>query len=126
MDPQQLLIIGVLTTAGTVSFAPLLTGFIAILKGLNVPGVNGNEPRVATILGGIIVVLALVQGTVDGTQPLGLQTLFTGFTSWYALTRLAMGIHDDVSGSPRSLAVGLTAALSLPALAIMAMLAGLI
>jgi hypothetical protein len=126
MDPQDLLIVGVLTTAGTVSFAPLLTGFIAVLKGLNVPGISGNEPRVATILGGIIVVLALVQVTSDGTMPLSIQTLYVGFTSWYALTRLAMGIHDDVSGSPRSLAVGLTAALSIPAIVTLAILAGIL
>lgn len=128
MEPQDLLLVGVLTTAGTTSFAPFITAFIGTMKGLKVPGIEGNEPRVAAIVALLVVVLALVQVTSDGTMPLGLLTLWTGFTSWYALTRLAMTIHDDISAKPRSLSVGLagtlafTVVLTLAAVAILATL----
>lgn len=107
MQVDELLITAVLTTAGTVAFAPLVTGLIEVLKSLRLGGIDGNEPRAAALIALILVVLAQVQLITSGAAPLGIQTLFLGFTSWYALTRLAMGVHDDLTGSRRSLTAGL-------------------
>ena len=125
-DFQGLLIVGVLTTAGTTAFAPLITGIIALTKGLGI-GVEGNEPKWAAVIALVLVVLALVQVTVvDKTLPIGIQTFFIGFTSWYALTRLAMSVHDDISTSPRSLAVGLGAVLSTPMVFVLLVVTGVV
>lgn len=104
---DALALTAVLTTAGTVSFAALITGFIALLKALSIPMVAGNEPRVAALLALVFVVLGLAAAITGAVLTLDLQTLFLGFTAWYALARLSMGIHDDISASPRSLTTGL-------------------
>lgn len=101
--PELMLSI-VLTTQGSVAFAPLLTGLIEVLKSLRVPGVDGHEPQVAALLALVVVILALTQ---VGAAALSITGLWLGFTAWYALARLAMGIHDDLTRSRRSLTAGL-------------------
>ena len=102
-DAGALTLAAILTTAGATSTAALITGLIAMLKTLRIPGVDGNEPRVAALIALVLVVLALVAAVTSGTLLLDLPTLFAGFTAWYSLTRLSMSIHDDVAQEPRSL-----------------------
>lgn len=85
----------VLTVAGAVASAALITGLIAMLKNLRGLGAwleAGNEPITAFVLSALLVVVAFLDvgtRTVDGA--------FVAFLAWYAIARLAMGIHDDVA-----------------------------
>lgn len=101
-DPQALALAAVLTTAGTVAFAPLVTGFISLMNTLNIPGIAGNETRVAAIVSAVIAVLGTVSAIQSGNLSLGLDGLFVAFTSWYALTTLATSIYDDLKGKASS------------------------
>lgn len=108
VDPGAIALVAVLTTAGSVSFAALITGVIAVLKSLRIPYIVGNEPRVAALLSLVFVALGYAQAVQTHVVQLDLQGVFVAFTAWYALARLAMGIHDDITGSDRSLTTGIT------------------
>ncbi len=98
---MELHLADVLTVAGAVGAAALITGLIAIFK--NIRGIGawidaGNEPLLAFVLSAVLVVIAFVDAgtrTVDGA--------FTAFLAWYAIARLAMGIHDDVATRGQSI-----------------------
>ena len=85
----------ILTVAGAVGSAALITGLIALLKNLGRPGAwidAGNEPIVAFLLSAILVVVAFVD--VGTRTPEG---AFTAFLAWYAIATIAMGVHDQVA-----------------------------
>lgn len=92
---MELTLAAVLTVAGAVTSAAFITGLIAVLK--NLRGIGPildaeNEPTAAALLSGILVVaayLAYGERTPEGA--------FAAMFAWYAIARLAMGIHDDVA-----------------------------
>lgn len=106
-DPGSIAIAAVITVAGATALSAVITGLIAMAKSLSLPFVNGNEPRVAAVLALLFVIWGVASAVQQGLLALDLQGLFIAFTAWYTLTRLSMSIHDDVSGSDRSLTAGL-------------------
>lgn len=90
----DLTLAAVLTIAGAVASAALITGFIALLK--NVRGFGRildreNEPTAAFVLSALLVAWAYL--TYGVQTPEG---LFAAFLAFYAIAKLAMAIHDDV------------------------------
>lgn len=87
----------VLTPAGFVAAAALVTGIVEIFKRL-FSRLSGNEAAAAAVLAAILVCTAYLDQHV--------YTIASGFVaviSWYGITRLAMGIHDDATRAPNSL-----------------------
>ena len=85
----------ILTVAGAVGSAALVTGLIAMLKNLRGVGAwldAGNEPIVAFVISAVLVVVAFVD--VGTRTPEG---AFTAFLAWYAIATLSTGIHDQVA-----------------------------
>ena len=101
-DTGSLTLALALTAGGAVAFAALITGVVEILKG-RVPGVRGNEQTAALILAAVVVLLAMVSAIQSAVLTLGIESGFAAFLAWYGITRLAMGIHDDITRSPNSL-----------------------
>lgn len=92
---MDLTLAAVLTIAGAVTSAALISGLIAMLKNLRGLGKlldAGNEPWAAFILSALLVIAAYV--TYGDRTPAG---MFAGFLAWYAIARLSMGLHDDVA-----------------------------
>lgn len=85
----------VLTVAGAVGAAALITGVIAIgknLRGLGPLLDAQNEPTAAFVLSLVLVLVAFVdQATFTA------EAGFAAFLAWYGIATIAMGIHDQVS-----------------------------
>jgi hypothetical protein len=90
----------VLTPAGFVAAAALVTGLVEIAKRL-FRHLSGNEATAAAILAALLVCSAYYDAHV-----FTLQTGFVAVIAWYGITRLAMGIHDDATAAPNSLTGG--------------------
>lgn len=95
-DVNALTLAAVLTTAGAVGAATLITGIVSQLKRLRGFGAildRGNEPTAVLALSAILVVAAYVStlGTVSA------EGVFAAVIAWYGIAELAMAIHDRVS-----------------------------
>ncbi len=93
----------VLTPAGFVAAAALVTGLVEIAKRLFTK-LSGNEASAAAILAALLVCSAFYDQHV-----FTMQSAFVAVIAWYGVTRLAMGIHDDATAAPNSLTEGITA-----------------
>jgi hypothetical protein len=102
IDLAQLTLAAFLTTAGSTAAAALVTGVVAVIQQL-VPSIDGHQAQVAAILSAVLVILAAVQAVSEGAIAVGVPLIFAVLFGWYAITRLAMSIHDDVAQKPRSL-----------------------
>lgn len=94
----------ILTAAGAGVFATFLTGFVGVLK--NLPGLgawleNGHELAAIMLLAAIVVVLAGIDQHVNG-----LAGYFGLAVAWYAVTELAVAIHDRAKPLVRALTPG--------------------
>lgn len=92
---MELHLADVLTVAGAVAAAALITGLIALLKNLGRVGAwieAGHEPIVAFLLSAILVAIAFVDvgtHTLDGA--------FAAVLAWYAIASLTSPMHDQVA-----------------------------
>ncbi|MFN8631216.1 MAG: hypothetical protein U0838_13135 [Chloroflexota bacterium] len=103
MGLDSLTLADVLTPAGFVAAAMLITGVIAVLK--NVPSFGpwldaGNEQLLALLLAGVLVVLAVVDAGWAGG---GLKGLFQALLAWYGISALTVGTHAAGTGLQRAL-----------------------
>ncbi len=93
---MDLTLASVLTAAGAVSAAALVSGIVEILKRvLPVIGRRQLEPVLAFAFSGALVVAAW-SASGDRTA----ESAFAALLAWYGIARVAMGIHDDVTGAP--------------------------
>lgn len=91
MEVSSLTLAAVLTAAGAVATATLITGLVAVLKNVPMFGAwldAGNEQLVSLLLAGVIVVMAVVDAHWTG-----LAALFQAFVTWYGIAALTIGIH---------------------------------
>ena len=98
-DVNALTLAAVLTAAGAVGAATLITGIVSQLKRL--PGIGaildrGNEPAAVLGLSALLVVAAYVS-TLGTLSPEG---VFGAVVAWYGIAELAMAIHDRASRPP--------------------------
>ena len=91
-----------LTTGGALAAATFLTGFVAVLGRL-FPGIGGKEPRVVAASALVLVILLAVAALQAGAMVVGVPLILAIVSAWYAVTRLAMSIYDDLTNNPRSL-----------------------
>lgn len=96
IDVNALTLAVVLTAAGAVGAATLITGIVSQLKRL--PGLGaildrGNEPTAVLGLSALLVAAAYVStlGTVSA------EGIFAAVVAWYGIAELAMSIHDRAS-----------------------------
>ncbi len=93
---MDLTLAAVLTAAGAVSAAALVSGIVEILKRvLPVIGRRQLEPVLAFAFSAALV-LAAWYASGERTAESG----FGALLAWYAIARVAMGIHDDITGAP--------------------------
>ena len=96
---DQLTLTAILTTAGSVAAAALITGLIGILKALPTIGPiidADREPLASFVLSALLVILAVVNAVANGSA-LSIEFLFAAFLGWYAIAKLSMGVHDDLA-----------------------------
>lgn len=94
----------ILTAAGAVLGAGLVTGFVQILKTVFADLVTGREQRFAFFGSALLVIAAFASGVQDGSLTVTGASLFAALLAWYGIARIALGIHDDVTGArPTSL-----------------------
>ena len=98
-EVNALTLAAVLTAAGAVGAATLITGIISQLKRLPGWGAildRGNEPTAVLALSALLVVAAYVStlGTVSA------EGVFAAVVAWYGIAELAMAIHDRASRPP--------------------------
>jgi len=101
IDLETLTLAALLTTAGALGLATIVTGLVAVLGRLFT--FEGNEPKVAAVLTFGFVLLIAVQAVISNTMTLGIPLVLASVLAWYSVTRLAMSIHDDAANKPRSL-----------------------
>lgn len=85
----------VLTAAGAVGAAALITGFVALLKNLPQLGPwldKGNEPLVVFVLS-----LALVAAAFASVGTVTPESVFGAVLAWYGIAAIAMNTHDQVA-----------------------------
>lgn len=102
--PELELTLPAILAGGSVAAAAFVTGMVEVIKRL-VPLVSLRdwEPQLAALLAAVLVVAALT-GVPQPTDTNGWAGLIlTAVLSWYGITRVAMGIYDDLTGAPRSL-----------------------
>lgn len=90
---------------GAVAASAFITGLVEVLKRLiPVIGRHQWEPQLAAIVAAVLVMGALT-GVVPKPETVNEWASFalSGVLSWYGITRLALGIHDDVTQAPGSL-----------------------
>lgn len=95
----------ILTPAGFVTTAALVSGLTEVLKRL-VGIVTGNEQATAALLTIVLVGAALAsQASANPPADFGawIGWGFTGVMAWYGILRVAMSLHDDAAQAPRSL-----------------------
>lgn len=94
----------ILTLAGAVPAAALVTGLVEILKKLVPPIATRNlESQVAAILAAGFVVLGMTTYDFSAGVAALAGGVFVAVTAWYGIMRLSMAIHDDVTQKPDSL-----------------------
>lgn len=91
----------ILSPAGFVATAALVTGLVELFKRLATTIMDGREQVAAAVLGGALIGLAMIDKA--GTTPLVLGDILVAAMAWYGITRLALGIHDDAAQKPGSL-----------------------
>lgn len=103
LDPNTLTLALLLTTTGSLAVATFIMGFVAVLGRL-IPGVVvGREVQSAALIALVIVVLLAVAAVQSAAMPIGIPLVFAMLFAWYAVTRLAMSLYDDLTGKPSSL-----------------------
>jgi hypothetical protein len=101
IDLDTLTLAALLTTAGALGLATIVTGLTSLLGRLF--AFEGNEVRVAAVLTFGFVLVLTVQAVMSQAMELGVPLLLAAVLAWYSVTRLAMSIHDDATNQPRSL-----------------------
>jgi hypothetical protein len=101
IDLEAITLAALLTTAGSTTMAAIITGLVAVLGRLF--RIDGHEARLAAVLTALFVLTLAVQAVTSGAMAVGVPLLLACILGWYAVTRLAMAIHDDVTGHPASL-----------------------
>jgi hypothetical protein len=103
--PEIDLTLPAILAGGAVAASAFITGLVEVIKKL-VPLVGRHqwEPQLAAIFAAV-----LVMGALTGVEPKPESVnewaafALSGVLSWYGITRLALGIHDDVTQAPGSL-----------------------
>ncbi|MES2210975.1 MAG: hypothetical protein V4515_12460 [Chloroflexota bacterium] len=86
----------VLTIAGAVAAAGLITTLVEVLKRtLPIIGARAWEQALALTFSMILVTLAFVD-----QHAYSLGSAFSAFVAWLAIAKLATGIHDEATGAP--------------------------
>ena len=89
----------VLTVAGAVGTAGLITGLVEVLKKLlPIIGERKLEPAAAIIASAVLVVGAFVD-----QHTYTLDAAFVAFIAWLAIAKLATGIHDEITAAPTAI-----------------------
>lgn len=101
IDLNSLTLAALLTTAGALGLATIVTGLVAVLGRLFT--LDGHEIQAAAVLTAVFVMLLGVQSVVNDLVKVDVSFLLTLILAWYAVTRLAMSIHDDAASNPNSL-----------------------
>jgi hypothetical protein len=101
IDLDSLTLAALLTTAGATTMAAIVTGIVTVLGRLFV--IDGSEARLAAVVTFAFVLLLAVQAVLSGAMVVGVPLVLAFVLGWYAVTRLAMSIHDDITGKPASL-----------------------
>jgi hypothetical protein len=101
IDLNALTLAALLTTVGATVVAAFVTGFVQVIK--NLINIDGQEARVAALLAAIIVILLAVSAVQTAAMVIGVPLILAMLFGWYGVTRIAMSIHDDFTGAPRSL-----------------------
>lgn len=101
IDLNALTLAALLTTSGALGLATIIVGLVAVLGRLFV--LTGHEAQAAAVLAFVFVLLLSVQAVITDTVAVGVPLVLMAVLAWYAVTRLAMSIHDDAANKPRSL-----------------------
>lgn len=101
IDLNALTLAAILTTAGALTLATIVTGLVAVLSRLFV--IDGHEAQLAAVIVALFVVLFAVQAVTSGAMAVDVTLVLSMLLGWYAVTRLAMSIHDDAAGKAASL-----------------------
>lgn len=106
IDPQGLTLAIALTAGGAALFAALITGFVELFKTL-LPGLfDGHEQQFAFILSGLVVIAAVASAVTTDMLTITIESVFAAILAWYGIARIAMGIHDDITGASTGLRGG--------------------
>lgn len=105
IDIQGITLAALLTTAGSTAAAGLITGLVAVIRSI-FPGIDGHEKQAAAVIALVLVLVCAVQAVITGTVTLDLTIVLAVVFAWYAVTRLAMSIYDDVARKPAGLRGG--------------------
>lgn len=98
VDPNALTLALILTAAGVVPSAALVTGLVSLLGNLG-SVVDGRERLIAFALSAALIVFAYAATAVEVTAISG----FGAFLAWYGVARLSMATYDDVKAKANSL-----------------------
>lgn len=109
MTPDQEAILAtlalVLTSAGAVIGAALVSAGVQFLKSIPVVPTDGRERLWAFVLSGILVWTAYLSVTVfaQPSAALSFLGLIGALFAWYNVARLSMAVYADVTAEPNSL-----------------------
>ena len=101
IDLSTLTLAALLTTAGATTLAAVVTGLVSVLGRLFI--LTGHEAQAAAVITFVFVLLLAVQAVISGAMVVGVPLVLATILGWYAVTRLAMAIHDDITSKPASL-----------------------
>jgi hypothetical protein len=89
----------ILTLAGAAIAAPLITGFVELLK-RTLP-IGGYEQAVALVSSlGLVIAASVDRHLVAGATTLN--DAFVSFVAWLAIAKLATGVYDEITAAPGS------------------------
>lgn len=97
VDPNALTLGLILTAAGVVPAAALITALVSLLT--NFPFVKGHERQAAFVLSAVLVIYAYWALPVPLTGISG----FAGFLAWLAIAKGATAVYDEVKAKPGSI-----------------------
>jgi hypothetical protein len=102
VDPNALTLSLILTAAGVVPAAALITAVVSLLT--NFPFVVGHERQAAFLLSLILVVYAYWALPVPLTGVSG----FAGFLAWLAIAKGSTAVYDEVKAKPGTIVASIS------------------
>ncbi len=103
-DPSNLTLALLLTAAGAIAGAALVTGLVQLLKTIWPGELAGVwQIRAAFLIAALLTVAAYASGVQSGSITISFESLFAGLLAWYAIARLSKSIYDDAVAAPGSL-----------------------
>lgn len=102
-DPTLTLAL-LLTAAGALAGATLVTGLVQLVKTIWPGHLAGVwQLRWAFVFSAVLIGAAYASQVQTGALTVSLESLFAAVIAWYAVARLAKSIFDDATAAPGSL-----------------------